>query len=399
MLTGLAHWPAAHAGLLMAFLQEAVLAVGWVVVAGLLREMRAPALHWAGFALFSGVSFLAYVVGANLRSDEARLLGNLLLVAGMLLECRGLYLFIDRRPPDALLAGLLALTAVVLIGWSSTRDAAWRIAAVSSIIAGISIWISATVVGYVRARTARPRLAILFGLPLGLGSVVLIHRALNALSNPAIAVAETAAGSSIHISSVIFWLLLSLSLELTLVGLVIFELVSRLRHAARHDPLTGLLNRRALEEALEQETRRAGRMGRPFAVAMLDIDHFKAINDRHGHAAGDHVLKEIARVLRARLRSTDAIARWGGEEFLALLPETSPVDALAVGEAMRRAVRDATIAWEGDAVTVTVSVGIAGWDALRDDAGSLVDRADEALYRAKRAGRDRTFAAAEPLAA
>lgn len=397
-MSALTDWPAAPAGLLVAALHQMVLAVGWLTVASLFREIRSPSLHWAGFALLSSASFVAYVSAADVQSDAMRTLGNLLLVAGVLLEGRGVHLFTGRRPPDGILAGTLAASALVLHVWPSTQDSPVRIAALSTIVAALAIWIAQMIVAHIRSRTTRRRLALLAGLPLLLTAFALLYRAVKVVTNPDQTIAASVAGNWLHISSVIFWVLLSQALQLTLVGLVIFELGSRLRHAARHDPLTGLLNRRALEEALEHEIRRAARTAKPFAVAMLDIDHFKAINDRHGHAAGDHVLREIASRLLTRLRSTDTLGRWGGEEFLALLPDTGPLDALAVGDAMREIVRDAGIGWKGDAIALTVSVGVAGWCAPGDDAGSLVDRADAALYRAKRAGRDRTYAGVEAAA-
>jgi diguanylate cyclase (GGDEF)-like protein len=159
------------------------------------------------------------------------------------------------------------------------------------------------------------------------------------------------------------------------------RLVSRLEGLARSDPLTGIPNRRVWEEELPRELERARRMGTPLCVAMVDLDNFKAYNDRHGHRAGDLVLKDAADAWRAQVRSTDLLARYGGEEFALLLPACALEDAIKIIERLR-------------AVTpqVTCSVGVASWD-FQESAGELFERADQALYAAKAAGRNRAVAA------
>lgn len=388
MLTGLADWPAAHAALLMAFLQETVLAVGWLVVAALQRELRRAAWHWAGFALLSGVSFIAYVAAAHLHQDGLRLVGNLLLILAMLLQCRGLYLFAGRRPLDAVSVAIAAATGFVLFVWSSNEDAPWRIATVSTLAAGCSAWAAVTVVRIARGFTDARWIPVLFAAPMVLGGLVLAVRGISALLTPEAMVTATAAGDSIPMSLAIYWLLLSLSFELSLIGLVIVRLVVQLRHTARHDALTGLLNRRAIEGILLQETARAIRSGRGFAVAMIDLDHFKEINDRFGHMAGDEVLQSIASALQTRLRATDALARWGGEEFLVLLPNTGIEDACRVAEQLRDVAAHASVQWDGETIGLTLCVGVSVW-AGEADPSLVVDRADDALYRAKREGRNR----------
>ena len=196
MLTGLADWPAAHAALLMAFLQETVLAVGWLVVAALQRELRRAAWHWAGFALLSGVSFVAYVAAAHLQQDGLRLLGNMQMVCAMLLQCRGLYVFADQRPRDGVSVAIAALTVCALFLWSSTEDAPWRIAAVSFLMAGCSAWAAVTVLRIARGFTDAGWIPALFAAPMALGGLVLAVRAAGALVTPETIVAATAAGSS-----------------------------------------------------------------------------------------------------------------------------------------------------------------------------------------------------------
>jgi two-component system cell cycle response regulator len=169
----------------------------------------------------------------------------------------------------------------------------------------------------------------------------------------------------------------------------LLDIQEALRHEATHDHLTGLWNRRMVIAHLDRERSRAGRNHRPLAVAVADLDHFKEINDRHGHAAGDEVLKAAAARMRSVLRDYDAIGRYGGEEFLIVMPERTVPEALGIAERAREAVCAESIEAGGAQVTVSLTVGLA-WSANGDEDGAaLIHAADQALYRAKAAGRNR----------
>ncbi len=166
------------------------------------------------------------------------------------------------------------------------------------------------------------------------------------------------------------------------------------------DPLTGLWNYRYLRESLRREVERASRFGRMLAVLVLDLDHFKEVNDTYGHAAGDAVLGEFARRIRVGLREVDVAFRQGGEEFVVLLPETDAYGGAIVAERLGAAVRDRPMVIDprrsglGDQIPVTVSIGVAVFPEHGDDAQRVLDAADDALYAAKKAGRD-TYRLAE----
>jgi diguanylate cyclase (GGDEF)-like protein len=166
------------------------------------------------------------------------------------------------------------------------------------------------------------------------------------------------------------------------------------RLSADRDELTGAYNRRHLLEIMAHERERAERHGHPFSLCILDIDHFKAINDNYGHATGDVVLRELARRIGAELRSRDRLGRWGGEEFVVLLPDAGIEDARAMSERVRRMVAEQPVAVGAMEVPATLSIGLAVFDPIRDDASTLVARADAALYRAKAGGRNRVESAA-----
>lgn len=175
--------------------------------------------------------------------------------------------------------------------------------------------------------------------------------------------------------------------------------VEALDRLSRHDELTGLLNRRALLETLERELALARRFGSPLSLLVIDVDHFKSINDGHGHAMGDAVLRRLAETLGQRARRIDVLGRLGGEEFVIVMPQTTPRGALVLAEAARHCVETMEVAGLGR--RVTISGGVACLDGRQGSAAALIDAADKALYRAKQLGRNRVLCAeaAEPLAA
>ncbi|MDR6948392.1 diguanylate cyclase [Pseudomonas sp. 2957] len=160
------------------------------------------------------------------------------------------------------------------------------------------------------------------------------------------------------------------------------------RQKALIDPLTGLPNRAAWSERLEHEIQQWQQHGNTLSLAMLDLDHFKRINDSYGHLAGDKVLKIIATVLRKRLRGSDFIARFGGEEFVLLLPATPPAVGAKLLETLRAAIEACPFHFKGERVTITISMGLASF-RVGEHSDLVLKRADQALYRAKNAGRNR----------
>jgi diguanylate cyclase (GGDEF)-like protein len=163
----------------------------------------------------------------------------------------------------------------------------------------------------------------------------------------------------------------------------------RLEDLVRHDALTGVAARREVETLLEAEHRRGLRFGHALSVLFVDIDHFKAINDAHGHAVGDDALCHVARTLAGALRSADVVGRWGGEEFVVGLVECEPDEAWTIAERMRRAVAASPLDLGAARVAITVSVGLACGPRRGEAATDLIARADRAMYEAKRAGRNR----------
>jgi diguanylate cyclase (GGDEF)-like protein len=191
----------------------------------------------------------------------------------------------------------------------------------------------------------------------------------------------------------------ALTVAASVFSTVLARMGERQRRLSRRETLTGCFNRRAFYELFPREVDRARRLGEGISLVFLDLDHFKRINDRFGHEAGDRVLQQLAARLRGIIRETDLLFRWGGEEFVILLGHTRPTEALALAERIRTAVAERPFVGSDahPAITVTVSVGTAGTATYPVDPDALLARADAACYRAKEGGRNRVEA--EPLPA
>ncbi|HEY7067034.1 MAG TPA: GGDEF domain-containing protein [Chloroflexota bacterium] len=168
---------------------------------------------------------------------------------------------------------------------------------------------------------------------------------------------------------------------------------------SRIDWLTGLYNRRHFDYLLAQEVARAGRYNRPLALVIVDSDNLKVVNDSYGHQARDHLIATPANILRAETRLSDTLVRYGGDEFVLLLPDTEPIGAQFLAERLRTAVEAAPVAWQKERIPISVTVGVASLPHDANDGASLVARADAALYVGKRAGRNRTVTASAAAAA
>lgn len=184
-------------------------------------------------------------------------------------------------------------------------------------------------------------------------------------------------------------LLLLMLVNIALSGVAVGRMVMRIRHLAERDMLTGVWNRRAIEGRLKLEREKYRRTGQIYSLAMLDLDHFKSINDRLGHDGGDEALKHVTTVISGAMRNIDVLGRFGGEEFLVLLPMTDLTGARGAAERMRCALAATPMTWRNEPIVITASIGLTAIAGQDDTDSALFKRADEAVYRAKAKGRNR----------
>lgn len=368
--------------------QFLVHALGWTMAARLFRGWRAAEGQFAGFWLALALGLSLYVP-AWPSGHLLRNLGDLLVIGAAALQHRGLALYWAQRPADRAYAALVALAfAVIAFSLALPNGHAWRVAAVC-LGAGVPLLATAALT-WRHGRQVTPALAPMLAGTLALLAAVLLVRAVQALFSDGQTKMSIDGPGRFNVALVILVMFVGGCLNLAHIRLVLGRVLQRLTAQAQTDPLTGAVNRRGLLQGAAQVHGRAVRGSHAYSVLMVDIDHFKAVNDQHGHAGGDRVLQRVARNLRDGLRSGDLVARWGGEEFCVLLPRIGADDAQALAQRMVQQIAD------GGDPQVTVSIGVAEWQAGDDTPESVIRRADAALYRAKESGRNRVNALSQP---
>jgi diguanylate cyclase (GGDEF)-like protein len=240
-----------------------------------------------------------------------------------------------------------------------------------------------------RARAAMPTFTAVVAGGYAVLALALFARAVQALSVPPETKISIDAALHSNIPLAIVVMFVGGLINLAQVRLVLSRVLQQLTAQAQTDALTGAVNRRGLTQYVEQLHARARQSGHGYVVLMVDVDHFKAINDQHGHFEGDHVLKRVAQNLRDGVRVGDVVARWGGEEFCVVLPRTQLVEARLLAERLILGV-SAT-----GTPRVTVSIGLAEAHPGAEAADEVIRRADAALYGAKQGGRNRVVTAAQ----
>lgn len=366
----------------------ATASVVWFVVAFPLRIAPVASLHFAGANALFTISIMLTLQ----RSDGlnwwfwslADLLG-LLAIVGMHLGSRALF-----KLPSLLLAHAIGFSVVMLIYLTARPgpESSFRFGISYSVVAGLVM----ALIALDSFRAARKEFTLSAGLavawPFATIALAMFARGLQILLQATSQVALGNQQGSVD-DGFTMWLytFLVLLLNISLFGSVLTRLVMKVRNYAERDFLTGLLNRRAFDARLVLERNRLERSDYSFCLVVLDIDHFKRINDQHGHAVGDLALRHVAGLLTQSLRQIDAIARFGGEEFLILLPDTALETAAAVAERLRQTLADNPLYHHGHQLPVQASFGFVSSHA--GDNATLLNLADQAMYRAKTEGRNR----------
>lgn len=369
--------------LMMITVASVVMAGSMVTVAG--GGRRDGLGLWGAGLCLNALAYVLLVLRGLVPDALSILLGNALASATLSFLHAAVLRFQHRPPrwhlllaPPAVLTGVLAL---------NLQDFGARILWANAVMAlqmGAVFWVL-----FERRRAAGSRGALMVMVGLGLGVVVLLARAAWGASGmhaaPGLLRPGTIAGLSFML---LFVVLLVASFGFVFMSKDRADEVNR--RLAALDELTGVANRRSIIAALDRDVGRAIRTREPLAVMMVDIDFFKHVNDTHGHLAGDRVLRNVADVIRSRIRAQDIVGRYGGEEFLVVLVDTSAQGARRLAEQLREAVQAASCHWGAQRLAVTVSIGVFGGRLEPGDSwDQLIHAADSALYRAKQAGRNR----------
>jgi diguanylate cyclase (GGDEF)-like protein len=343
-------------------------------IRGLGEWSAALLLVFGGTALASGHGRLPDIVSISLA--------RLLLASGLYLSYVGTQRFFDVRPRMLPWVALIGAVALVQLWFTFVAPSYHVRLALANVLAGFLFAMHAALV----LRQGSPTFAkILAASVLALMAAIQLMRLVSSFIWPVgNDIFETAPQHLFYVASLVFCILL---FSISTVLMATDRLRGRLEHLATHDSLTNALTRRHMDEACQQELERCRRHDRSMALLMMDLDHFKAINDTYGHQTGDQVLINFVARVNALLRRPDQLGRFGGEEFIALLPETSLEEALAVAGRIREA-----CAVTSQGPSCTVSIGVTTNHTDTDTVEKMLGRADTAMYRAKDKGRNRVEA-------
>lgn len=365
----------------------------WWVAGSWLGLSRKAARHWMLASMANGLALVLTMMPQGLPETARITAASALVVLSAVSLRRGLQFFLKLRHTDGMHVALGA--GVALFNLAICLPAGWYVTGIV-----LSCLVMCWVLGRTAWETFKP-LCTEFNAATAwiqasmLGSAVLVFglTALTYLTPQWPWPWQRWSPETAQFAMVFSSVSLSILASFVLGYIVVMRLVRRLEHLSHHDALTGLLNRRAIEYLLDREDQRLQRFNDPFSVLLVDIDHFKRINDRLGHAAGDSVLCMVSRTLQAQAREVDRVARYGGEEFCILLPHTLHEGALQAGERLREAISQINIPWGDESITVSISTGLACAHEPGETLQALLKRADEALYQAKAEGRNRVISA------
>jgi diguanylate cyclase (GGDEF)-like protein len=372
--------------LLVIVLQQGVAAPIWWACARVGVAPRVPGLHWAVAAAWASVS-----LGLTLFARDpwyAHGLANMLAPGIFLLLRLGLQILFraPRHDGENLMVILLSVGGAIA-GELAGAPIAWAVW-LSSLLNAFCLWRAAQVVGPLAREELGELPAKLLVWPLRATALLFTVRLLLGLVRSTETAVYLNQATTANLIVLALLMTFGLLLHLTLGLAIALRLMARLRQLTRTDSLTGLPNRRAADEMIEQLREARQRLGEPAGLLVIDADHFKRVNDQHGHLVGDRALVHLAAVLRAGLRGADVVARVGGEELLVLLPQTERATALELAERLRARVEAQPLRSGSREVPLTVSIGVA---LLRagESSETWQARADAAMYRAKQQGRNR----------
>ena len=371
---------------LMIIVTSVVMGVAVLVVAW---GKEVEGLHyWAAGLLLSALGFLLLGLRGLVPDLISVLLGNVLLTASPAVMLAAMYRFQGRPTLQVSTVAPTLLSVLVLV--ATTNDISQRVIGLSLLIGWQTALLAKAPLERWKEGTGRGRYLIVLGA--GLAAAVTFVRALFEAMGWVVTTSITRP-SPMHIATFICAFCAVVLISIGFIFGIKERAEARTRDLAMRDALTGISNRRAVLDSLEHALAHSVRAHLPLALLMLDIDHFKKVNDTHGHLAGDGVLTAVARVVSKRIRTQDIVGRYGGEEFLVILPGTPAAGAAHLAEQLRVAIKDFSTSFGQTDIRVTISIGVtAKIPDAATTADTMVHAADQALYLAKARGRDRVEA-------
>lgn len=371
---------------------------GAVLTVAVRAKLHRSLTLWGIGLVFNALSYPAFGLRVFGWTTSSIVLTNLLTAVTLVLHTMALMAFQQGRTRPMHPGWLFALGgANVLVAWLFLNDDHWRNVLVAAVQSGLAalLFLQAWGPGLQPPRLTG-RLVVITGTGLLLVTLLVrtVFMVLQSDWDGRYKVPD-------QVQAATYFMALCVLL-LNSMGFVLMQMeraISEQQNIATHDGLTGLYNRHALMDALPRYHAQAVRAGTSLALLMIDIDHFKRVNDQYGHLSGDEVLRAVAHRIGERLRLADLLARFGGEEFLVLLPNTDRDGAAVVAENIRLAVESAPFEVRGQAIAVTVSIGVHA-EVPRQDAtaaDAFIAASDQALYAAKRQGRNRVVLSDAPI--
>jgi diguanylate cyclase (GGDEF)-like protein len=379
--------------LVIALFVQSLITATWWVGGVLLGLSRRSAKFWMFGAISNGMALTLIPLNGLAEIPGYLLLSNTLVVAGIISNRRGFQNFLKLSRTDTLhtVTGLSVCIFNLGICWPLGWQAAGQ--TFSSVVLVFLLLRTVQDNHMALSREFSPNLALTHNLLLVSSGIIFAGIACVSTIPEARQLWDANPISFSNATLLLLFIAICCLFAFTQGYMVVMRLVRKLQHLSHHDSLTGLLNRRAFEYLLGRECQRLQRFGEHFSLLILDIDHFKRINDRLGHAAGDAVLTAVAQTLQNHAREVDRVARFGGEEFCVLLPRTTDEGALQAAERFRTAINNTVVAWSDESISVTISTGLATALQSGESLEELLRRADLALYQAKTEGRNRVVLA------
>ena len=369
--------------MLMVIVSSVVMAGALLVLGGWRRQDGLP--YWAGALLLGGAGYALFLTRGRLPDVFSIVLANTM-VSAMFSGLTAAVQCFQGQPPRWLRLLVVPATMAALMAYG-LDDLVLRVVLSNLLMATQTLWLLRCLHRTDASTTGRGALLLTAGLSLEFGMLLL-----RSASAPLFAGQGASVLTNNTVQTLTF-MTAFIALLVTSMGFVFMgkERADQLnRRLAAQDELTGIANRRSIIAALERDVARSLRTREPLALMMVDVDHFKQVNDRHGHLAGDAVLRHVAEVLQQRVRAQDIVGRYGGEEFLVVLPDTGLDGAQHLALQLCKAVQTTPCVWRSETIAVTVSIGVFGGRLEPQDHWDLLlHAADSALYRAKASGRNR----------